>query len=136
MDKEKAQYIQNWLQKAENDLKVAEIVLESDEEKKPFDTVCFHCQQAVEKWLKAYLIYLDVMFPRTHSAAQLIELGLALDQNLKQLEKAELLTVYAVETRYPEDFYMPNEEEAKEAYCIALQVKTYIFQKLISNHFL
>jgi HEPN domain-containing protein len=131
MDKDTIQYIQNWLSKAENDLKVAEIVLESDEEKKPFDTICFHCQQAVEKWLKAYLIYLDVMFPRTHSAAQLIELGLVKDHHLKQLEKAELLTIYAVETRYPEDFYMPNEEEARDAYDIALQVQKYILTKII-----
>ena len=131
MDKDTIQYIQNWLSKAENDLKVAEIVLESEEEKKPFDTVCFHCQQAVEKWLKAYLIYLDVMFPRTHSAAQLIELGIVHDPNLKQLEKAELLTIYAVETRYPEDFYMPNEEETRDAYDIALQVQKYVLTKII-----
>jgi len=28
------------------------------------------------------------------------------------------------------DFYMPNEEEARDAYDIALQVKTYILSKI------
>jgi hypothetical protein len=32
----------------------------------PFDTVCFHCQQAVEKYLKALLTLLGIPAPRTH----------------------------------------------------------------------
>ena len=35
----------------------AEIILESGREPLPLDTVCFHCQQAVEKYLKGFLAY-------------------------------------------------------------------------------
>lgn len=75
MDKETREYIRSWVQKAEHDLKNAKIVLCSQEENKPYDTVCFHCQQAVEKYLKAYLVFLNKDFPRTHSLAWLIEAG-------------------------------------------------------------
>ena len=32
-----------------------------------YDAVCFHAQQAVEKWLKAFLAYHGVAFPHTHN---------------------------------------------------------------------
>ena len=43
-----------WIEKAKNDLLNADNNLASD--KIPFDTVCFHCQQAAEKLLKAFLV--------------------------------------------------------------------------------
>lgn len=43
-----------WLVKGDNDLKTAEHGLTASE---PItDTICFHCQQAVEKYLKMYLV--------------------------------------------------------------------------------
>ena len=44
-----------WVEKAEHDLRNAEYVL-TLAERRPFDTVCFHCQQCAEKYLKALLI--------------------------------------------------------------------------------
>ncbi|MBN1583285.1 MAG: HEPN domain-containing protein [Anaerolineae bacterium] len=43
-----------WVAKAQNDLLNADNNLHS--QKIPHDTVCFHCQQAAEKLLKAYLV--------------------------------------------------------------------------------
>jgi HEPN domain-containing protein len=43
-----------WLAKAENDLLNADNNLKS--EIIPYETVCFHCQPAAEKLLKAYLV--------------------------------------------------------------------------------
>ncbi|MSU80013.1 MAG: HEPN domain-containing protein [Gemmataceae bacterium] len=42
-----------WIIKADNDLKNAAHTLKLGEEG-PTDTVCFHCQQCVEKYLKAF----------------------------------------------------------------------------------
>ncbi|MBF8278398.1 MAG: hypothetical protein HW390_3471 [Candidatus Brocadiaceae bacterium] len=42
----------HWIAKAKNDLLNADNNLKADET--PFDTACFHCQQAAEKFLKAY----------------------------------------------------------------------------------
>jgi len=38
----------------------------------PYDTICFHAQQCVEKYLKALLTSTHTDFPKTHD---LIELG-------------------------------------------------------------
>jgi len=50
MKKTKLDLVKSWLKKAERDFKVAQRELFPDE---PFsDIVCFHAQQAVEKYLK------------------------------------------------------------------------------------
>lgn len=51
---EEIRIARQWLAKAKNDLLNADNNLKADEV--PYDTVCFHCQQAAEKLLKAYLV--------------------------------------------------------------------------------
>jgi HEPN domain-containing protein len=58
-------YIESWLNKAEHDLISAQRLLEI--EPMILDNACFHCQQAVEKCLKAYLIYNGFDIERTHN---------------------------------------------------------------------
>lgn len=130
MEKEKVEYINAWILKAGNDLKSAFIILESDNNEKPFDSICFHCQQAVEKYLKAYLVYLDVMFTKTHNIGQLIELGAGLDGELRNYLMADTLTSYGVDIRYPDDFYIPTEEDTRKAYDIALEIKDFVRKKM------
>jgi uncharacterized protein YecE (DUF72 family) len=50
--------------------------------------------------------------------------------------KAESLTPYAVEIRYPDEFYFPSLEEAKEAIKIAEEVKSFVIEKLNKSGFL
>jgi HEPN domain-containing protein len=131
MNEEILQYIQAWIQKAEHDLKTVEIILGSQEENKPYDTVCFHCQQAAEKYLKAYLIFLDKDFPRTHNIVRLIEIGAETDKNLYGLSKAEVLTSFAADARYPEPYFqMPSREEAESAFAIACEIKKFVRQRM------
>ncbi len=59
------------LRKAENDLKDANILYNSNEASA--EGICFHCQQAVEKFLKAYLVYNDKEINKTHDISQLLE---------------------------------------------------------------
>jgi hypothetical protein len=57
--------VRAWVQKAQNDLLSARILLEH---KPPIlDTAAFHCQQAVEKGLKAFLVWKEVPFEKVHS---------------------------------------------------------------------
>ncbi len=130
MDKVKEEYIRAWLQKADHDLKNAVIILNAEEMEKPFDTVCFHCQQAAEKYLKGYLVYLDVLFPHTHNIAQLIELGAKVDSELRAYISTDELTPYGVDIRYPDDLYLPSEEEAWQAYHLALSLKDHVVKSL------
>ena len=102
--------VREWLKRARSSLerakagKVSEAVI--------YEDLCFDCQQAVEKSLKALLISLDVVFPWTHSIARLIELieetGTVVPSEIKD---AIILSEYAVTTRYPGD-YEPVADDA------------------------
>jgi HEPN domain-containing protein len=61
-----------WIKKAENDLKTAKDEIEVYNP--ATDTICFHAQQCVEKYLKAYLFFHQKYFRKTHNIAELIEL--------------------------------------------------------------
>jgi HEPN domain-containing protein len=82
--------------------------------------VCFHAQQAVEKALKAVLIALQVEPQRTHAIAVLVRtLGKMGFDLPAELEPIELLTMYAVEFRYPGEVTEPDEQETSEAVSLA-----------------
>ena len=126
MKKEK---IEKWILKAENDLKIAkdEILTENP----ATDAICFHAQQCVEKYLKAYLSFIEKPFGKTHDIAFLIELCIEDNKEFNSLYDmmANKLTRYAVEIRYPDDFYFPSLEEAKEAIEICEKVKQFVINK-------
>jgi HEPN domain-containing protein len=103
-----------WVVKAQNDLLNADNNLNA--EHIPFDTVCFHCQQAAEKFLKAYLINNGQTPPFTHDLLLLLEQILPLNREAEQLrDPLSLLIPYAVEIRYPDDWFSPSAEDAHEA---------------------
>lgn len=58
------QYIRDWIEKANKDIKAVEKLRD---DKDITEIVCFHCQQAVEKYLKALLIYKNQDIPKTHN---------------------------------------------------------------------
>ena len=122
--------VKNWIFLADGDLKTAKDELRDPE---PFtNTVCFHAQQCVEKYLKAYLSLIDKPFGKTHDIAELIELCKQKDKDFEFLYqiRANKLTRYAVEVRYPDEFYIPSEDEAKEAIEIAEKVRSFVIEKL------
>ena len=89
-----------WVRKAEADLVGARTLAVSDEPL--FDLICFHCQQAAEKYLKALLQDLDVEVPRTHKLGDLLLLLHAHDAKVKTLGRSlAALNRYAVDVRYP-----------------------------------
>ncbi|MBM2817019.1 MAG: hypothetical protein HW421_3781 [Ignavibacteria bacterium] len=47
--------IDAWLERAEHDMETAKLVF--NHLPTFFDTICFHCQQSAEKYLKAYLLF-------------------------------------------------------------------------------
>ena len=60
----KHEVVLRWIRKADNDLRAAEYLLKAEE---PLtDIISFHCQQAVEKYLKAYLTSVDARVKKTH----------------------------------------------------------------------
>ncbi|MEA3240258.1 MAG: HEPN domain-containing protein [Pseudomonadota bacterium] len=125
------EYVQAWLYKAASDMKNAEIIMSADDESPPLDTVCFHCQQASEKYLKAYLIYQNRLFQNSHNLADIVEACMQVDPAFTLIQrKAETLTPYAVEVRYPDDFYIPTRQEAEESLTIAIEIREFILARI------
>jgi HEPN domain-containing protein len=88
------------LSHAESDLRLAKLAAND-----PYimgGQVCFHAQQAAEKSIKAALLFRGIEFPLTHDIEELLKL--AEDQGViipEEVQEADNLTPYAVETRYP-----------------------------------
>lgn len=120
--------VKQWLIKADNDIIIAGKDLKTDNP--VTDAICFHAQQAVEKYLKAYLVFKDVEPEKTHKIEKLIQRCVPFDATFSALKSADILTEYAVEFRYPDDFYIPDIGEATEAYNLALKVKDFILNRL------
>jgi len=93
------------------------------------EAICFHSQQVVEKFLKAYLITKNVEFGKTHNLEYLLELCLKKDGEFKGIELGNL-SFYAVEVRYPDEFYIPSIDEAKECLEMARKVREFTTKKL------
>jgi HEPN domain-containing protein len=81
----------------------------SFEEDAVTESICFHCQQAVEKYLKAYLIFLEIPFKKTHEIGELILLCETKDTEIGSLEdEADILTDYAVASGFPSRIYLSD----------------------------
>lgn len=134
MNANKLELISKWLKKAKNDLQaVQRIMAESDY---PTDIVCFHSQQAIEKSLKAILIYRDIEFKRSHDLIYLLNLS-ELPAETKQMYIATFLDInyYAVNARYPGEDDDPTIAESELAFQIAKDVfdlaERIIFEKVL-----
>ena len=111
---EEIRIARQWLAKAKNDLLNADNNLKADEV--PYDTVCFHCQQAAEKLLKAYLAGKGESYPISHDLFLILEKVLLLRTDAESLrDPLSILMPYSVEIRYPDNWYMPSERDAIEA---------------------
>jgi len=116
MDK-KLEYAKQWIDKAKSDLLNADNNLAA--EKVPYDTVCFHCQQAAEKLLKGFLVAHGCEYPITHNLFVILDKVIEYDRLAESLrETIALLNPYAVEVRYPGDeltLTIDNALEARQA---------------------
>lgn len=121
--------IREWIAKAENDLLNAVHTLKLGEQC-PTDTVCFHAQQCVEKYLKAFLVFRVTSFSKTHDIHDLRAL---LPPKLRpKIDKKtqDLLTGYAAAIRYPEGAREIPLKEARQAVATARRVRREVRQHL------
>lgn len=125
--RDKRAVIHGWLRKAESDLTTLELCLANTS---TFDTACFHAQQVVEKYLKAYLTWIEVEFPYIHNLEKLIELCARYDTSFLSISGLGVqLTPYAVAIRYDVDFW-PTLDDAREAYALASAIRDFILARL------
>ncbi|RJR43010.1 MAG: HEPN domain-containing protein [Deltaproteobacteria bacterium] len=118
-----------WLQKAATDLRAAQHDLAAVPP--IMDDAAFHCQQAVEKLFKAFLMWHSIPFRKTHSLEELGEQCLDLDISLKDMvDRAVPLTEFAWKFRYPGEPEEPSLQEVQEALHIAHEIQMAILSRL------
>jgi HEPN domain-containing protein len=92
--------VKEWIGKAEEDFGYASLSL--DEEFEYFPQICWHFQQAAEKYLKAYVVAFDLEFRKIHDLAALLKNCAAKDSSFTSLaEDCQYLQKFYIETRYP-----------------------------------
>jgi len=113
--------VEEWIAKAEGDYATASRELQAAVSPN-FDAVCFHAQQCVEKLMKALLIHLAVVPPKTHD---LLSLDRVLAPACKDWswpsEELRLLSQAAISFRYPGESAI--KEEAVQSHEIASRIR-------------
>jgi HEPN domain-containing protein len=127
---DKLKVVRSWFKKAENDLINAEHTMKM--KNPPCDTVCFHSQQCAEKYLKGFLTYYEIEFPKTHSLEDLVLMCKRVNPLIEfEVGDVEILSSYGVEVRYPNELYYDiPKEDARESIILAKKVKSVILKYL------
>ncbi len=122
-----ADLARGWMQKGDSDRLNADRTTQTPG---PYDTACFHAQQAVEKYLKAVLAFSGSPILRTHDLEDIDNSCLAVAPALV-LDRMELstLTPYAVQLRYDMGFW-PDQATAHEALATADRVRATVLSVL------
>jgi HEPN domain-containing protein len=113
-----------WLQHADEDLRLAKHAFKL-KTSTPFKLIAYHAQQCAEKCRKAYLVYHEIDFPFTHNISALLELCPVSEDWVAGLEKANILSAYAITARYP-GTYEVTKRDAVKSIELAEQVRLVI----------
>ena len=125
-----ARIVEEWIIKADEDFEFASTNLK--EGKIFFAQICFHFQQAAEKYLKSFIIAHELEFRKIHELPLLLKICSSKDSSLEQIrEECEYLSPFYVDTRYP--VHWPTNfslQEAQKAYQSVSRVRSLIKEKL------
>jgi HEPN domain-containing protein len=126
MDKSKE--FNEWVDFAEKDLLASEIL--SKNHPKPLEIICFHCQQCAEKYLKAYLVYNENEFEKTHNLILLNSFCIKIDNSFNNiLNECIRLNIFSVNARYPSNIEI-NEKDSETALNDVKNIKSFIMGKI------
>jgi HEPN domain-containing protein len=92
-----------------------------------YEDLCFDCQQAAEKSLKALMILNNIVPSATHSHSALTETLEKHDLDIPDdVKNAVALSYYAVTTRYPGHYEPIEEQEYHQALFLAKRVVAWV----------
>lgn len=98
MQNKESTYPKDWFAKGDNDLDAAEILLRA----KNLQSAAFHIQQAIEKYLKGYLLSKGWKLRRIHELDELLDETIPYDPAFEKFRSlCEIATEYYIEDRYP-----------------------------------
>ena len=125
--------VNEWIDKAEGDYRTAE--REARVRKAPnYDAVCFHAQQCMEKYLKAFLTHCQTLFRPIHDLEVLLGLIIPTSPDFEFIrDLLLLLNDYAVDVRYPGE--EATREDARAAVKAMRTARAFVRRKLeLSDH--
>lgn len=126
-------WVARWVRLAEGDLAMARLGLEN-QQFDVYELVGFHAQQAVEKFIKAFLAGSAMDFEDQHDIEYLQRLVRQVDTDLAlKIDAAVALNRYAVGTRYPGRYAPVTRDQAEAAVRIAEQVRADIQPLLVDS---
>jgi HEPN domain-containing protein len=103
-----------WIKIADDDFDSAEILNQA--KRKHYEIICYHCAQAVEKYLKGYLEYIDIISEKTHNLTYLCSICMDNDNRFINIKaECDFLNKFANDIRYPHR-YETNENDVN--FCI------------------
>ena len=124
-----------WLEFAKTDLGVAKH-LNSQYYPKPFEIICYHCQQAAEKAIKSIIIAYNAQddIPRKHNLSFLLDqIENKIDIPEKYYDYSDVLTPYGIAVRYPNGVFL-EERHVQDAIHYAEEIVEWaeeiIFEKI------
>lgn len=125
---ERTDQIIRWIEKADHDLGTA--IITHRYIPKYSDIIAFHCQQAVEKYLKSYIFKLGIKVKWTHDLVFLLE-QIDEKEKIDQLwfEKVFELQDFAVEIRYPDQIIELTDDDIDVAIRLAKEFRAMILAK-------
>ncbi len=132
LEEVKRELVQQWLTKADEDLGLSAFLV--FENTSYLAAVGFHAQQAAEKYLKAFLVFKQREFPKTHDLGKLLDLVASVDTVLSDsLQQITYLSPFGVEFRYPGDYPNMSMEDARKALSMAELVRDSIVAALANE---
>ena len=106
--------VQEWIKIADADFNSAMILYQAS--RKYYEIICYHCAQAVEKYLKGYLEYNDIIPEKTHNLIYLNSICIDKDNLFMSIKtECDFLNKFANDIRYPHR-YETKENDAN--FCI------------------
>jgi len=119
-----------WFDIAEMDISSAKYLQKMHPE--PIEIICYHCQQASEKYLKGFLALNGHQIQKTHDLTLLNKICQEYDIKFAEFEEECLrLTDYGVTIRYPYPMDL-NLEDMKLAITDAEKIQGFVLEKVKS----
>ena len=123
-----SKYSNDWFLRGEDDLGTIEILLKGHGVP---NTICFHAQQAAEKYLKGFLAYQKKNVRKVHAIKNLLQACIVVDNSFEPLHKdAIFLDQFYTETRYADDYIEFSRNDAEKAFEAAKHIKEFVLEKI------
>jgi len=123
--------VREWMDKADEDLLFAEASLR--DKSGFYAQICFHFQQAAEKYLKSFIIFRGLPFNKIHDLVNLLKICAEYDPTLSAFkEECVILNSAYIETRYPVHWPTDYSKETAEQSLAAVRIIAFEIQKRIN----